>query len=155
MEVFVFALSAICLSMALSTVDGTRGLDHASAVASSMPYPQKPSQTIEPRNNQGPANTRPVGGEAYASLIPDNITEITDEYLFRLAIDKFEAKRGSRRPPALDWSSNGCTKAPDDIGTWNFLPACHRHDFGIRNYRQQGRLNKITKRRIDDQFLEE
>lgn len=155
MEAFVFALSAICLSMALSTVDGARGLDHTSVVASSMPCPQAPSQIIEARNNQGPANTRPVVGEAYASFNPDNITEITDEYLFRLAIDEFEARRDSRRPPALDWSSNGCTNAPDDIGTWNFLPACHRHDFGIRNYRQQRRLNKTTKRRIDDQFLEE
>lgn len=120
-----------------------------------MPCPQTPTQIIEPRNNQGPTNTRAVGVEIYASFIPDNITDITDEYLFRLAIDEFEAKRDPRRPPALDWSSNGCTKAPDDIGTWNFLPACHRHDFGTRNYRQQGRLNKTTKRRIDDQFLEE
>ncbi|KAL2274598.1 hypothetical protein FJTKL_03092 [Diaporthe vaccinii] len=96
MKGFVFVLSAISLSMALPTVIDTPGLDHASAVAIHMLFPQTATQ-----------------------------------------------------------SSDGCTKAPDDIGTWDFLPACHRHDFGIRNYLEQGRLNKTTKRRIDDQFLKD
>ncbi|KAG6360753.1 hypothetical protein INS49_011819 [Diaporthe citri] len=130
MKVLVFVLSVISLTMALPTVVDTPGLDHASAVALHMLFPQTATQVIEPYNDQNPTNTQSPGGEAHAGsninggYVPDN-------------------------------SSDGCTKAPDDIVTWNFLPACHRHDFGIRNYREQGRLNKATKRRIDDQFLED
>jgi hypothetical protein len=105
-------------------------------------------------NNQAGGRGAHVDFIANGGCVPDDITEITDEYLFQLSIDRFEAKRNLRDPPTLDWSSDGCRKAPDDISSWNFMPACHRHDFGLRNYRQQDRLTKATKRHIDD-FLEE
>lgn len=161
MKAFVFFVSAICLARALPTVVDAPGLDHASSVTSHVLSSQTHAQFVEPRIDQSSTNTQAAGAEAHISFVvkrdpvPDNMTEITDKYLFRLSIEQFEAKRDSRHPPTLDWSSDGCTKAPDDFGTWNFLPACHRHDFGLRNYREQGRLDKTTKRRIDDQFLEE
>lgn len=163
MKAFVLGLSAISLALALPlpTAIISTGLDRTIAVASRVLSSQAPAQLMEPSKDQSPTSTQPAHGEPHGSLIvnaghlPENITVITDKYLFRLSIEKFEAKRESRRPSTLDWSSDGCTKAPDDIGSWNFLPACHRHDFGIRNYRKQGRLNKTTKGPIDDQFLEE
>lgn len=161
MKAFVFSLSAICLAKALHTVVDIPRLDHASAVASHVLSSQTHAQVVESRNDQSSTNTPAAGAEAHVGFVvkhdsvPDNITETTDKYLFHLSIKKFEARRDSRHPPTLDWSSDGCTKAPDDIGRWNFLPACHRHDFGLRNYREQGRLNKKTKRLIDDQFLRE
>lgn len=160
MKTFLLFLSATCLAMAVPTVVDTPGLDYTVALASHVLSSQARAQVTELRNDQSSADTLAAGGEAHTSFIvnrnsADNISEIADEYLFRLSIEEFEAKRDSRYPPTLDWSSDGCTKAPDDIGTWNFLPACHRHDFGIRNYRKQGRLKKTTKRQIDDQFLAE
>ena len=162
MKAFVFVLSATSLATALHTATDTPALVHMSAVASHVLPCQTPVQIVEPCEVQSSTSTQAASTEAHASIdtngrgpVPNNITEATDKYLFRLPINKFEAKRDSRHPPTLDWSSDGCTKAPDDIGTWNFLPACHRHDFGIRNYREQGRLSKPTKERIDDQFLDE
>lgn len=108
MKGFVFVLSAISLSMALSTVIDTPGLDHASAVAIHMLFPQTATQVIETYDDQSPTNTQAPGGGAYAGsntnggYAPDNITEITDEYLFRLPINEFEAKRDSRHPATLD-----------------------------------------------------
>lgn len=160
MKTLLLFLSATCLTMALPTVVDTPGLDYTVALASHVRLSQAHTQVTKLHNDQSSTETLAAGGEAHTSFIVNrnfagNISEIADEYLFRLSIEEFEANRDSRHPPTLDWSSDGCTKAPDDIGTWNFLPACHRHDFGLRNYRKQGRLNKITKRQIDDQFLEE
>lgn len=108
MKGFVFVLSAISLSMALPTVIDTPGLDHASAVAIHMLFPQTPTQVIETHDDQSPTKTQAPGGGAHAGsntnggYAPDNITEITDEYLFRLPINEFEAKRDSRHPATLD-----------------------------------------------------
>lgn len=162
MKAFILVLSATSLAAALPTAIDAPGLVHLIAVASHvLPY-QTPIHLIEPCEVQRSTSTKVASREVHASIItndrgpvPNNITEITDKYLFRLPINEFEAKRDSRHPPTLDWSSDGCTKAPDDIGTWNFLPACHRHDFGLRNYREQGRLDRTAKGHIDDQFLEE
>lgn len=162
MATFFLFLYTTYLTMASPTVVDTPGLGYTDAVASHALSSQTHAQLVtEPRTGQSPTENLAAGDGAHIGFIvnrnsvPINMTEIADEYLFRLSIEEFEAKRDSRYPPTLDWSSDGCTKAPDDIGTWNFLPACHRHDFGIRNYRKQGRLNKPTKRQIDNQFLKE
>lgn len=108
MKVFAFALSALSLSMALPTVVNTLGLDHASAVALHMLFPQIATQVIEPYNDQSPTNAQAPGGEAHTGsninggYVSDNVTEITDEFLFRLSINEFEAKRDARHPPILD-----------------------------------------------------
>lgn len=35
------------------------------------------------------------------------------------------------------------------------LPACHRHDFGYTNYREQSRFTESAKSKIDSNFLSE
>lgn len=161
MKVSVFVLSAMSLATALPIAVDTPNLDQLTAAAPcALPF-RMLAQAFEPGAPRGqtgykaggqPAN---VGFSFNGGELPDNITEITDRYLFQLSIEKFEAQRNHRQPPALDWYSDGCTKVPDKPIRWNFLPACHRHDFGLQNYRQQGRLNKKTTRAIDDQFYEE
>lgn len=84
-----------------------------------------------------------------------NLTQITDEYLFHLSLEKFIAKRKKRNPPELDWSSDDCTSAPDNPLGFKFQPACQRHDFGIRNYKGQQRLDKTSKKAIDKNFRSE
>ncbi|WP_307867643.1 phospholipase [Umezawaea beigongshangensis] len=78
---------------------------------------------------------------------------ITDEYLFTTTLTEFTALR-AQRPHAetLDWSSDGCTYSPDSPLGYQFQPACHRHDFGYRNYRRQNRMTEPARLTIDDQF---
>ncbi|RMZ87775.1 hypothetical protein DV736_g5004, partial [Chaetothyriales sp. CBS 134916] len=77
---------------------------------------------------------------------------ITDEDLFSISIGTFEARRNAEDPPELDWSSDGCSDSPDNPLGFNFLPSCHRHDFGYRNYKAQGRFTSSNKARIDSNF---
>ncbi|QFZ22613.1 phospholipase [Saccharothrix syringae] len=78
---------------------------------------------------------------------------VTDEYLFRTALAEFTAIR-AQAPYAdqLDWSSDGCSWSPDNPFGFKFLPACHRHDFGYRNYKRQGRFDESTRLAIDNNF---
>ncbi|CAG9977298.1 unnamed protein product [Clonostachys byssicola] len=77
----------------------------------------------------------------------------TDEYLFSISLPAFEAKHSEKDPASLDWTTDGCTKSPDNPLGFNFLPACHRHDFGYNNYRDQSRFTESGKKKIDDNFL--
>lgn len=77
---------------------------------------------------------------------------MTDEILFCITLPQFTARRNKRDPPSLDWSSDGCTSSPDNPFGFPFVPACHRHDFGYRNYKKQSRFSKDNKRSIDDNF---
>ncbi|GAA3642778.1 hypothetical protein GCM10022267_31750 [Lentzea roselyniae] len=52
----------------------------------------------------------------------------------------------------LDWSSDGCSYSPDNPFGFKFLPTCHRHDFGYRNYKRQGRFSEANRLRIDNNF---
>ncbi|XVV02102.1 phospholipase [Actinosynnema sp. CA-248983] len=78
---------------------------------------------------------------------------VTDDYLFTRTLSQFSSIR-SQTPYAdqLDWSSDGCSWSPDNPFGFKFLPACHRHDFGYRNYKRQARFNETTRLRIDDKF---
>ena len=56
---------------------------------------------------------------------------------FDLDITTFTRQRSSlrRQYPTLDWSNDGCS-APivgSEGRSFNFRPACDRHDFGYRN----------------------
>lgn len=161
MKLSAFVLSTSSVAMALPTAIDTPSLVRRSTTVSHVLPSQTSIQLIDPREDQGPMGPQVEIGELLHHTVnnsdpdPQNITETTDDYLFRLSIESFEANRNSRDPATLNWSSDGCTKSPDKLFRWNFTPACHRHDFGLRNYRQQGRLNKTTKSRIDAQFLEE
>jgi len=78
---------------------------------------------------------------------------VTDEYLFATPLADFGAIR-ARQPHAdqLDWSSDGCTWSPDNPFGFRFRPACHRHDFGYRNYKRQSRFTEGARLAIDDLF---
>ncbi|WP_020498377.1 phospholipase [Sciscionella marina] len=83
----------------------------------------------------------------------ESIESITDNYLFSTSPSQFEKVR-DERPHAdkLDWSSDSCSWAPDKPVGFDFDPACHRHDFGYRNYKKQSRFDDTSKKRIDDNF---
>lgn len=84
-----------------------------------------------------------------------SLTAITDQYLFSISLPAFEAKRNARDPPDLIWDSDACSSSPDNPFGFPFTPACHRHDFGYRNYKAQNRFTDDNKLRIDDNFKAE
>ncbi|SEQ53991.1 phospholipase A2 [Lentzea xinjiangensis] len=101
-----------------------------------------------------------VGAAASAALIftgapahAVDIVAVTDEYLYAKSIGEFTALRAQQPHAAeLDWSSDGCSYSPDNPFGFKFLPTCHRHDFGYRNYKRQSRFTEENRLRIDDNF---
>ncbi|MFJ3162077.1 phospholipase [Streptomyces kanasensis] len=67
--------------------------------------------------------------------------------------------RQGKNPYAFDWSTDGCSKAPEKIpGGYDFTFPCHRHDFGYRNYKSLVGVSKFRsqhKKRIDAVFLQD
>lgn len=84
-----------------------------------------------------------------------DIQAITDQLSFALPLPQFTARRNKRDPPSLNWSSDGCTASPNNPFGFPFLPGCHRHDFGYRNFREQERFSQGNKDKIDEQFQTE
>ncbi|KAK0671730.1 prokaryotic phospholipase A2-domain-containing protein [Cercophora samala] len=76
----------------------------------------------------------------------------TDSYIFSLTLPQFTVRRNNRNPASLDWSSDGCSNSPDNPFGFPFTPACHRHDFGYRNFKKQSRFTDANRKRIDDKF---
>lgn len=79
----------------------------------------------------------------------------TDRLLFEASIGDFLAARDAQSPAGLDWSTDGCTSAPDDPFGFDFLPSCYRHDFGYRNYKAQNRFSDAGKSSIDRNFKDD
>jgi hypothetical protein len=94
-----------------------------------------------------------LGSGIAQALTPVELNAVTDDYLFNRSLGDFGAVR-SQLPYAeqLDWSSDGCTLSPDDPFGFKFLPTCHRHDFGYRNYRLQDRFTEYSRLALDDRF---
>ncbi|RAS61690.1 phospholipase A2-like protein [Lentzea atacamensis] len=82
-----------------------------------------------------------------------DIVAVTDNYLYSKTLSQFTTLR-AQQPHAgqLDWSSDGCSYSPDNPFGFKFLPTCHRHDFGYRNYKRQGRFSEANRLRIDNNF---
>ena len=82
-----------------------------------------------------------------------DIVAVTDDYVFTKTVSQFTTLR-AQQPYAdqLDWSSDGCSYSPDNPFGFKFLPTCHRHDFGYRNYKRQGRFSEANRLRIDNNF---
>jgi hypothetical protein len=98
----------------------------------------------------------PAPGETVGSLVQrQTANQITDQYLFSITLPAFTAKRNARDPPTLIWDSDGCSSSPDNPFGFPFVPACHRHDFGYRNYKAQNRFTDAGKLSIDDNFKKE
>ncbi|WP_433827400.1 phospholipase [Actinoplanes sp. CA-015351] len=51
----------------------------------------------------------------------------------------------------FDWATDHCSHAPERPFGFRFGPACRHHDFGYRNYRAAGTLDKHRKR-LDEVF---
>ena len=101
-----------------------------------------------------------VGAAASVALIftgapaqAADIVAVTDDYLYSKTLSQFKILR-LQKPYAgqLDWSSDGCSYSPDSPFGFKFQPTCHRHDFGYRNYKRQGRFTEANRLRIDDNF---
>ena len=75
-----------------------------------------------------------------------------DKLLFSTTIGSFEKSRDAKDPSACNWSSDNCSWSPDKPVGFNFIPSCHRHDFGYRNTQAQSRFTADMKKRIDDNF---
>jgi hypothetical protein len=88
-----------------------------------------------------------------ATAQADDINTVIDDYLFSKSLSEFSSIRSDQPyPDQLDWSSDACSWSPDKPLGYNFTPACHRHDFGYRNYKRQGRFNETTRAAIDSNF---
>ena len=83
------------------------------------------------------------------------VTAVTDKLLFEYTLRDFTAARNRHDPSTVDWTSDGCTSAPDNPFQFPFLPGCHRHDFGYRNYQIQERLTEDNRKKIDTNFQKE
>jgi hypothetical protein len=92
-------------------------------------------------------------GTAHAALSAPQLAAVTDDYSFTKTLSQFSSIRNGR-PYAdqLDWSSDACSGSPDKPFGFDFKPACHRHDFGYRNNKRQGRWNADKKLRVDNKF---
>lgn len=75
-----------------------------------------------------------------------------DKLLFQDSMSTFTAARTAESPSCFDWHSDGCSCSPDEIGDFDFLPSCKRHDFGYRNMKNQGRFDAAMKKRVNDNF---
>jgi hypothetical protein len=88
-----------------------------------------------------------------AALDPAELRAVTDQYLFSTSLGGFQTVRGQApHSGQLDWSSDGCSNAPDNPFGFNFVRACYRHDFGYRNYKKQARFTETNRARIDSKF---
>ncbi|MGY0060096.1 phospholipase [Streptomyces sp. LZ34] len=54
----------------------------------------------------------------------------------------------------FDWSTDYCSKSPDNPLGFPFKTSCARHDFGYRNYKAMGTFS-ANKSRIDSAFYED
>jgi len=90
---------------------------------------------------------------ASAELNPGQLRTVTDQYLFSTSLSQFGSIR-NQAPYAdqLDWGSDACSNSPDNPFGFEFTPACHRHDFGYRNYKRQSRFTEDNRLRIDNNF---
>ncbi|KAK4149633.1 prokaryotic phospholipase A2-domain-containing protein [Chaetomidium leptoderma] len=95
----------------------------------------------------------PAPSEADSSLVQrQTASQITDQYLYSITLPAFTSRRNARDPATLDWNSDGCTSSPDNPFGFPFVPACHRHDFGYRNYKAQSRFTAAGKLNVDNNF---
>lgn len=87
---------------------------------------------------------------------PCEIPVETDRQLYDVTLQNFGEIRESVLRTGLgcplDYSTDGCSSSPDSPFGFEFTPACHRHDFGYRNYKTQNRFTDEAKRRIDSNF---
>jgi hypothetical protein len=93
---------------------------------------------------------------AEASLGSDELAQVTDQYLFTSSLTNFQSLRAEQPyGDQVDWSSDGCSNAPDNPFGFNLVRACYRHDFGYRNYKRQDRFTESNRLTIDNNFKDD
>lgn len=70
-------------------------------------------------------------------------------------MEQFQGAKRAKWPKELIWVDDGCTSSLDKLGHYNFLPACQRHDFGYRNYVNQGRMTALNRDILDKRFYDD
>jgi hypothetical protein len=65
-----------------------------------------------------------------------------------------EANRTAWSAYAFNWTTDYCSSSPDNPLGFPFNRACHRHDFGYRNYKEIGTFS-ANKSRLDSAFYED
>jgi hypothetical protein len=107
------------------------------------------------RGNACAISLLPAATLALCTSAHDDVETITDKYLFDTSLEEFSLHRAAAEPPTVIWDSDGCTLSLDNPLGFEFEPACNRHDFGYKNYRDQGRFTKAAKASIDSNFRKE
>ena len=100
-----------------------------------------------------PGVPNPLGRNA-----PRQVLRMAADGYMNLPLETFLTTR-SLRPPPFDWNSNGC-RFGEITGPYrdSFGRACHRHDFGYRNYGFGGLALETTearRTRIDDRLRDD
>ncbi|KAL1584855.1 hypothetical protein WHR41_06666 [Cladosporium halotolerans] len=106
-------------------------------------------------DDDGEPETRSLEERAVGQCTLRRIKEV----MFDFSITQFENERnahgGKDEPKCLNWSSDNCSFIWDRPAGFNFIPACHRHDFGTRNFKRKGQWNIVNKVRTDVNFRED
>ena len=97
-----------------------------------------------------------VVGTITADAFAEDAQQLTDQYMYSTSLTDFQQLRAEQpNGDILDWSSDGCSNSPDNPFGFNLVKACYRHDFGYRNYRDQGRFTEDNRLTIDNQFRDD
>ncbi|KAM0721718.1 hypothetical protein Q7P37_002643 [Cladosporium fusiforme] len=75
-----------------------------------------------------------------------------EELMFNTPLPTFSQIRTSQTPPCFNWTSDGCTRSPDKPSGFDFLPACHRHDFADNYLKECRQWTQENKDRVDEVF---
>ena len=79
-------------------------------------------------------------------------TDVVNELVFDTPIKTFLTKEKSKDPSCCDWSTDGCSVAPEKPGGFNFHSSCLRHDFAYRNFKRLDKFTDEERKKIDDNF---
>ena len=94
-----------------------------------------------------------VVGTITADAFAEDAQQLTDQYMYSASLTDFQQLRAEQpHGDQLDWSSDGCSNSPDNPFGFNLVKACYRHDFGYRNYKNQGRFTEGNRLTIDNNF---
>jgi hypothetical protein len=97
-----------------------------------------------------------VVGTITADAFAEDAQQLTDQYMYGTSLTDFQQLRAEQQNgDILDWSSDGCSNSPDNPFGFNLVKACYRHDFGYRNYKDQGRFTEANRLTIDNSFKDD
>lgn len=63
----------------------------------------------------------PAAALARSISVRNDVTTITDQYLFDISLDQFITYRDALDPNTVDWTSDGCTDSPDNPLGFDFV----------------------------------